>query len=311
MLFGYNSNVAFGTSTSGLSEQAANLLNRLSTKRTNCSSRPIIFICHSLGGLVVKRALSVSRSSGKYSHIVDATFGVVFFGTPHRGGNGAGVGAAAALVARAILGSPSNTFLEALTRGSSFLAWITEDFSQLLEDLQFISFFETRPLRKTRKLVVDRGSATLGLGGHREKQIGLDADHVRICKFSRPDDPTYQQVEDNIAEMVNAAVAKKEQLDEGSKRQLDESSKRLPRNVSRVQGNKNNTVQYGRSNSSFITGNVNRTQQFGEDNESDINGGENVATQISNNCYGALEVLHRHLSELPVFPSNAECASRA
>ncbi|CEI60032.1 hypothetical protein FVEN_g8172 [Fusarium venenatum] len=145
-------------------------------------------------------------------------------------------------------------------------------------------------------------SATLGLGGHREKQIGLDADHARICKFSRPDDPTYQQVGDNIAEMVNAAIAKQEQLHEGSKR---------PRNVSRVQGNKNSTVQYGRSNTSFITGNVNRTQQFDDDKESDTNGGENVATQISNNCYGALEALHRHRFELRVFPSNAECTSRA
>ncbi|CEI60031.1 unnamed protein product [Fusarium venenatum] len=62
-------------------------------------------------------------------------FGVVFFGTPHRGGNGAGAGVAAAFVARAILGSVSKTFPEALTQGSSFRAWITEEFSQLLEDL--------------------------------------------------------------------------------------------------------------------------------------------------------------------------------
>lgn len=33
LLFGYNSNVAFGTSTAGVREQAENLLNRLKAKR--------------------------------------------------------------------------------------------------------------------------------------------------------------------------------------------------------------------------------------------------------------------------------------
>ncbi|EXM20712.1 Alpha/Beta hydrolase fold [Fusarium oxysporum f. sp. vasinfectum] len=295
MLFGYNSNVAFGTSTAGLTEQADNLLNRLSSNRADVPDRPVIFVCHSLGGLVVKRALSTSRGDSTYCSIFDSTFGVVFFGTPHHGGNGAGLGAIAASITRAVLGNPSNSFLEALTQDSNFLSIITDDFSQLLEKLYFISFFETRPLGKTRQIVVDRASATLGLGREREKQIGLDADHARICKFSQADDPMYQQVEDNIAEIVNAAISKRKQKNENPDKRLH--------NVTQIRGNNNKIAQHGRSNSSLVTGDVNHTQQYGDDNKTSIEGGGNVAMQISSNeYYGLWETLRGYFVNQPVGP---------
>lgn len=58
LLFGYNSNVAFETSIAGVREQALNLLNRLKLKRGDAVDRPIIFVAHSLGGIVVKRVSS-------------------------------------------------------------------------------------------------------------------------------------------------------------------------------------------------------------------------------------------------------------
>lgn len=51
--------------------------------------RPIIFIGHSLGGLVIQKALLHSDGSPDelYSDVVNSTAGVVFLGTPHRGSN--------------------------------------------------------------------------------------------------------------------------------------------------------------------------------------------------------------------------------
>lgn len=54
LLFGYNSNVGFESSAAGVREQALNLLNRLWLLRQGNHVRPLLFIAHSLGGIVVK-----------------------------------------------------------------------------------------------------------------------------------------------------------------------------------------------------------------------------------------------------------------
>ncbi|RYC61350.1 hypothetical protein CHU98_g4859 [Xylaria longipes] len=50
--------------------------------------RPIIFVCHGLGGIVVKKSLvySSTRTAAKIDHLWDqfvSTFAILFFGTPH------------------------------------------------------------------------------------------------------------------------------------------------------------------------------------------------------------------------------------
>jgi hypothetical protein len=52
--------------------------------------RPLIFVVHSLGGLVVKTALlhaneARTQSTTHISAVVDSTHGMLFMGTPHRG----------------------------------------------------------------------------------------------------------------------------------------------------------------------------------------------------------------------------------
>ena len=146
LLFGYNSNVAFETSIAGVREQAVNLLNRLEQKRENVFNRPIIFVAHSLGGIIVKRALVEAKHDDTYQDIRKATYGIAFFGTPHQGGNFATLGDVAASIVRGVLLNPKNSFMEALKRDSLFSQTLIDDFRHRLEDYHILSFYETLPM---------------------------------------------------------------------------------------------------------------------------------------------------------------------
>jgi hypothetical protein len=72
-------------------DTAWNFLVELEAARRLKSSRPLLFIAHSLGGIIVKEALRRSRACKQYqSHlysIYDFASGIIFFGTPHGGSN--------------------------------------------------------------------------------------------------------------------------------------------------------------------------------------------------------------------------------
>ena len=148
LLFGYNANIAFETSTAGVREQAGNLLNRIASKREEAEERPIVFVAHSLGGIVVKQALVEAKLDESYKSLREATYGIAFFGTPHQGGNFAKLGDIAASITRSILRNPSNTFMEALKKDSLFSDVLVGDFRHQLEDYYVLSFVETLPMGK-------------------------------------------------------------------------------------------------------------------------------------------------------------------
>ncbi|KAH7394479.1 hypothetical protein BKA66DRAFT_567421 [Pyrenochaeta sp. MPI-SDFR-AT-0127] len=287
-LYGYNSTVAFGTSTAGVREQAEALLDQIAKRREHCKDRPIIFIAHSLGGIVVKRALVHAKSDKSYDDIFRSTFGLVFFSTPHRGGNHAGAGDSIARLVRALAGNPENTYMKALKGESIFSEILADDFRQLLEQFRVLSFYETRPLGSFG-IVVDKGSATLGLPGTREKQIPMDTDHRQICKFSSDEDPRYQQVADSIVELMNDAVTAHETA---MNTLLSEQSG----NTSRTKGSKNSTSQAGKENRSNAVGNGNKISQFGRSNSSEVHGEDNVTVQIEIGELEALQFAKMYLS---------------
>jgi hypothetical protein len=121
LLFGYNANIAFETSTAGVLEQAKNLLNLIKLARINNTDRPIVFIAHSLGGIIVKRALVEAELDYSHKATRAATYGIVFFGTPHRGGRNVKLGSFAASIIRGLplkaVGSFKNDNVLAVQQG--------------------------------------------------------------------------------------------------------------------------------------------------------------------------------------------------
>lgn len=70
----------------GVAEWADRFLEIVQEHRSaqRTERRPILFICHSTGGIIVKQALSKKNAEGQNS-IAASCLGVTFFSTPHRG----------------------------------------------------------------------------------------------------------------------------------------------------------------------------------------------------------------------------------
>ncbi|KAH6855721.1 hypothetical protein B0I37DRAFT_365570 [Chaetomium sp. MPI-CAGE-AT-0009] len=171
--------------------------------------RPIVFICHSLGGLVFKQAYLLASENSHYPELKKNMKGVMFFGTPHRGSSLASWATVAArLLAMSTLGTRTNTRLpKDLEPSSEKLRSISDMFHYhaLKDKLRIVSFYETDKLGLTGTLVVDRASAVLGLP-EIEIVIPLEGDHRSICRFSSANLARFRPVEARIRELTDAAL---------------------------------------------------------------------------------------------------------
>ena len=68
MSYGYNSRTAFSKAVTDINSEAAMLLDRLDGERQgkDQKARPIIFVSHSLGGIIVKKVRVLSIMAIQY-----------------------------------------------------------------------------------------------------------------------------------------------------------------------------------------------------------------------------------------------------
>ncbi|KAF2475188.1 uncharacterized protein BDR25DRAFT_213496, partial [Lindgomyces ingoldianus] len=90
MRYGYQSQwFGEGAVRQNASTVACRLLLALKRKREEYRFRPLIFVAHCFGGLVVIKALVDARhDQGEWPGILTSTTGLIFFGTPFRGAGG-------------------------------------------------------------------------------------------------------------------------------------------------------------------------------------------------------------------------------
>ncbi|KAK0708682.1 hypothetical protein B0H67DRAFT_457434, partial [Lasiosphaeris hirsuta] len=88
--FNYNTTLKGSATQAGIREHAEELLMVLqNAKEDNVDAliRPVVFVGHSLGGLIIKHALYLAerKLDSKYKWLWEASRGVMFFSTPHYG----------------------------------------------------------------------------------------------------------------------------------------------------------------------------------------------------------------------------------
>lgn len=147
--------------------------------------RPIIFICHGLGGIIVKRALAFSNTSTakQVEHrrsIFTSTYTIIFLGTPH-------FGMEPAVFRAKSKQSPNRAlsqFADALTKGSQLLQEINDQFAPLTKRFSISCFWEQQKtdLGDFSAYVVDESSAAPAWED--VERSGIAGNHSEICKFA-------------------------------------------------------------------------------------------------------------------------------
>jgi hypothetical protein len=180
---------------------------------------PIIFIAHSLGGIIVKHALryaekcKAQRANQALGLIVDSVIGILFFGTPHGGADPRDLNHRLLQSLAGLFGVTANpNTLVTLLPNSAELEQLRDEFLPFVRQNQWVifSFQEQRgvPFLNGNLVsqsaltcliifliskVVEKASSCLG---DREIEItrAIDRNHMDMCKFSQQD-PEYCKVD--------------------------------------------------------------------------------------------------------------------
>ena len=197
--YGYNANFKGIGTNLNVTDFAKDLLfqmlvfaNVAGENSPSIGRRPIIFVAHSMGGLVVKKAFVLGKHDDQYTHIVSQIYGIMFLGTPHRGAHYAKI--LNNILSTAPLGAPPKAYIEDLDTHSRVLQDINEQFRTQCAELALVSFFETLKTNFgiTKSIIVEKDSGVLGYP--QETSNPLNADHHTICKFKSWEDENYISV---------------------------------------------------------------------------------------------------------------------
>ncbi|MDH2348701.1 alpha/beta fold hydrolase [Bradyrhizobium sp. SSUT77] len=156
-----------------LSDRALNVLALFDNN--NIGSRPIVFVCHSMGGLLAKELIRHSITvTPRFKRIAEQTRGIVFFSTPHAGSALAGIAQFLKYVLRTTRSISELAPHEARLRDLNI--WFRNNYGQL--NIRPYIFFETQNTHGVR--VVDETSSD---GGYPQSSpIPIDANHITITK---------------------------------------------------------------------------------------------------------------------------------
>ncbi|XP_062980566.1 protein SERAC1 [Elgaria multicarinata webbii] len=167
-----------------LAYRSIELLKKL--RAAGIGDRPLVWLSHSMGGLLVKKMLLDASRDPEMDSIVNNTRGIVFYSVPHHGSRLAEY----SINVRFLL-FPSMEVKE-LSKDSPALKALNDEFLSFAKEKNFpvLSFAEMLPTRVGRMLslhVVPVESADIGIG----ELIPVEVSHLNICKPKNKDSFLY------------------------------------------------------------------------------------------------------------------------
>ena len=201
LAFGYDAYIVQKgvATTNQLVDYSRDFLNSLTSLReiSESSTRPLILVGHSLGGVICKDAILQSRNNPEphLRNVFHFTRAIAFLGTPHEGSD---LSAWANIPAHGlgVLKSTNANLLSILQTSSEVLYRIQNDFLSMIRDLQsqerqlkITCFWESLPM-PIIGTVIARASASLP--GY--NAISIHANHKDMVKFDTLENPGFLSV---------------------------------------------------------------------------------------------------------------------
>ncbi|CVK99417.1 uncharacterized protein FMAN_02259 [Fusarium mangiferae] len=214
-----------------LLEQAIALVMGLTMRREGVEHRPIVFVCHSFGAFILKKALIIAKEQHQFRHILENTGGIVFLGCLHNE-NHPNVEELCIKCSAVELGAMKKA--EPLRRSGDWHAIkeVMERFRTLDAPFRVRGFFELKPtmyqvgrfsvVRKSECVSFSSLKSSLwpskltldfklcpkhvsSLGWDNEQVLGVDANHEQIITFPpRSDQQFFDILMTTIEGLVDA-----------------------------------------------------------------------------------------------------------
>jgi len=178
-------------------ERADNVLEQFAGK--GLGQRPLVFVTHSLGGILAKMILRASADADDEDWVAvsTATKLVIFLSTPH-------IGASIANIVDAVPGASKHIKLLGNETG------MLEDLNKAYRKFCTANsghvtkvYYEKHTTYKA-VLVVSRESADPGIPG--ANPVAVDRDHISICKPKDRDDVVYRGIKRHIEKTQNTVT---------------------------------------------------------------------------------------------------------
>lgn len=141
LIYGYDTALLGSTSFQVIPDLAISLVQTVKAIGWSApSAKPVLFLAHSLGGVVLKQALVILAGGDDQERAVLAKLkGAVFFGVPSQG-------MSMQDIFKMLGDQPNNELVKGLSSESDFLPRLDEQFGNIsyLQRLQFFWAFETK-----------------------------------------------------------------------------------------------------------------------------------------------------------------------